>query len=70
MNIDVVIGNPPYQESTGSGLNESGGKALFDSFIINGVDTTNRFLCMITPTKWLAGNLKTFVNVRHALLVD
>ncbi len=70
MNIDVVIGNPPYQESTGSGLNESGGKALFDSFIINGVDTTNRFLCMITPTKWLAGNLKTFVNVRHALLDD
>ena len=68
MKFDVVIGNPPYQESTGSGLNESGGTALFDSFIINGVLTTNRLLCMITPTKWLAGNLKTFVTVRHALL--
>lgn len=68
MKFDVVIGNPPYQESTGSGLNESGGTALFDSFIINGALTTNRLLCMITPTKWLAGNLKTFVTVRHALL--
>ena len=68
MKFDVVIGNPPYQESTGSGLNESGGTALFDSFIINGVLTTNRLLCMITPTKWLAGNMKTFVEVRHTLL--
>lgn len=68
MKFDVVIGNPPYQESTGSGLNESGGTALFDSFIINGVLTTNRLLCMITPTKWLAGNFKTFVEVRHTLL--
>lgn len=68
MTFDVVIGNPPYQESTGSGLNESGGTALFDSFIINGVLTTNRLLCMITPTKWLAGNMKTFVKVRHTLL--
>lgn len=68
MKFDVVIGNPPYQESTGSGLNESGGTALFDSFIINGVLTTNRLLCMITPTKWIAGNMKTFVTVRQALL--
>lgn len=68
MKFDVVIGNPPYQESTYSGLNESGGKALFDSFIINGVNVTDRILCMITPTKWIAGNLKTFDNVRHSLL--
>lgn len=70
MKFDVVIGNPPYQESNGSGLNASGGTALFDSFIINGVSTTDRILCMITPTKWLAGNMRTFVAVRHALLDD
>ena len=69
MKIDVVIGNPPYQESTGSGLNESGGKALFDSFIINGTLVTSRLLCMITPTKWIAG-IKTFAEVRYALLED
>lgn len=70
MKFDVVIGNPPYQESTGSGLNESGGKALFDSFIINGTNITDRILCMITPTKWMTGNMKTFASVRQALLAD
>lgn len=68
MKFDVVIGNPPYQESTYSGLNESGGKALFDSFIINGVNVTNRILCMITPTKWIAGGQKNFIEVRKKLL--
>ena len=68
MKFDVVIGNPPYQESTYSGLNESGGKALFDSFIINGVNVTDRILCMITPTKWIAGGQKNFIEVRKKLL--
>lgn len=68
MKFDVVIGNPPYQESTGSGLNESGGKALFDKFISKGVDISNRIVCMITPTKWIAGNQSDFVNLRAKLL--
>ena len=67
MNIDVVIGNPPYQESTGSGLNESGGKPLFDKFILSGIDTSHRIVCMITPTKWISGNLNTFKEVREAM---
>ena len=68
MQIDVVIGNPPYQESTGSGLNENGGVALFDQFILNGLNITNRILCMITPTKWIAGNQSQFKTLRKALL--
>ncbi len=68
MKFDVVIGNPPYQESTGSGLNESGGKALFDKFISQGIDLTNRLLCMITPTKWIAGNQSDFVKLRYKFL--
>lgn len=68
MKFNVVIGNPPYQESTGSGLNESGGTPLFDQFILNGINITNRMVCMITPTKWMTGNQSQFVTLRNELL--
>lgn len=70
MRFDVVIGNPPYQENTGSGLNESGGTALFDKFMLAGEELTNRLLCMITPTKWIAGNQMAFKILRRQLLSE
>lgn len=42
MKIDVVIGNPPYQELDGSGLD--GGSALYDKFIrVGGVDKVSMY---------------------------
>ena len=64
MKFDIVIGNPPYQESTGSGLNESGAVALFDSFIEAGIDITASKLCMITPSKWMSGNQSNYIQLR------
>lgn len=68
MRVDVVISNPPYQEITGGGLNDSGGKPLFDVFILNGIIISNRILCMITPTKWISGNQSNYVELRKSLL--
>lgn len=70
MKFDIIIGNPPYQESTGSGLNESGAVALFDSFIEAGIDITASKLCMITPSKWMSGNQSNYVRLRKRLLLD
>ena len=53
MKFDVIIGNPPYQESNGAG--QSGGTPLFDKFILNSLDISNRCVCMIFPSKWMAG---------------
>ena len=70
MKFDVVIGNPPYQESTGSGLNESGGKPLFDEFISKSIDVSEQYVCMITPTKWMTGNQQNYVALREKLVAD
>lgn len=53
MKIDVVIGNPPYQELTGGG--QAGGKALWHNFIDNAKVINTRFISMITPSRWFTG---------------
>lgn len=50
MTFDVVIGNPPYQETTGGGNN--GGKVIYDSFILNGLNISDK-LCMIVKNNWM-----------------
>lgn len=50
MKFDVVIGNPPYQETTGGGNN--GGKVIYDRFIINGLNIADK-LCMIVKNNWM-----------------
>lgn len=53
MNIDVVIGNPPYQESTDGGKN--GGKALWNRFIESSIRIQPTYIDMITPSRWFTG---------------
>lgn len=47
MNIDVVIGNPPYQECNGARS-----QAIFDKFIKLGADVSE-VSSLITPARWL-----------------
>lgn len=70
MNFDVVIGNPPYQESDG-GSNASARPVynLFVEFAINQLKSQK--VCLITPSKWFAGgkgldDFRQFmINNRH-----
>lgn len=48
MNIDVVIGNPPYNEN-----NNSGASALYSHFIDFGLKIA-KYECMIVPARWIA----------------
>lgn len=50
MKFNVVIGNPPYQESDGSGLD--GGSALYDKFMTLGSEIGNK-QCMVVPMRWM-----------------
>lgn len=51
MEFDVVIGNPPYQESTGGGIN--GGRALYNFFIDNALTVAN-IVSFIVPSRWMS----------------
>ena len=52
MKFDVVIGNPPYQDSNGGGGNTDSGKAIYQLFVNYGFRLSNRFVCMITKNSW------------------
>ena len=50
--FDVVIGNPPYQESNGGGGNSDGGKAIYQHFVNLGLCISRRYVAMITKNSW------------------
>ncbi len=54
MKFDVVIGNPPYQMTFGiEGANSSNAKSIYNLFIDQAIKLNPRYLCMITPSRWM-----------------
>lgn len=68
MKFDVVIGNPPYQETLDVDKgNSSLAKQLFPDFIKNSIEISDKYVCLITPSRWFAGDAqdKSFLKLRE-----
>jgi len=53
MQFDVIIGNPPYQMTGGGGgTNDS---SIYHLFVEQAFNLEPRFVCMVIPSRWLAG---------------
>jgi site-specific DNA-methyltransferase (adenine-specific) len=73
--FDVILGNPPYQLSTGQESAQA--VPIYHRFIQTAIDLNPKYLLMVVPTRWMVGGMglgdfrkRTLADRRMATLFD
>ena len=69
MQFDVIIGNPPYQLSDGSGASTDAAMPIYNKFVEQSQKLNPSYLIMIIPSKWMVGG-RGLQSFRSKMLAD
>lgn len=68
MNFDAIVGNPPYQNSTGGG--QAQGTPLYDKFVLSAIKLNPKYISMIMPSRWFSGGFAALDKFRPEFVKD
>ena len=74
MNFKAIVGNPPYQNTTGGGQAQA--TPLYNKFVDFAIKVNPSYISMIMPSRWFAGGFsilddfrKSFVKNNHIISI-